>query len=1095
MNKIIIIAFLFFITTGLFAANSKSLEIKFVTPLQSSQPHVFWYWLSGNISREAIDADLDAMKRVGIGGVMIYNITGYAPDGPVKLLSPEWLNLVKYAITRAGKLGIEVNLNNSMRGWSSSGGPWITPEKSMKKLTWTETRLQGRQQFNGKLTQPETVLNYYKDVAVVAFPTPKAEQLVLPTPKISSNDSLLNTSILLDGNETIPTTLNLPTKGNPQFIQFEYAEPFLAQSLRIASIHTYSISLPAGKLFISDDGKQWRPLISFTQSRRSDSHDLVFQPTKAKFWKVEFAGNSNAIITELLLSPQYRIPQWTGKAMFGWQGLNRPSFTPSSLFPDTEEAVVKLRDVVDLSSKMNNKGQLSWNVPTGDWTVLRIGQTSTGMAGLNAALPEDLECDKYDTTALNTHWQNSIMPYINDKAVNPHFQSLHIDSYEKGAQNWTTLFPEEFKSRRGYDLTSYLPIITGRVLDDMNVSERFLTDFRQVCSDLFYDNYYRHFSNLCHRYGKTFSSEAYGESQFHSPKVSTVADIPMCEFWVREPLDFRNYPSIFKQGSSAAHTQGRLIVGAEAFTSSFSTTGNYKGDPWSLKVLGDIAFCGGVNRFYYHVYTMQPWMNQAPGASLLIHGTHFERTNTWFEKMPAFNQYISRCQTILQEGKSVCDVLYFAGEATPNDHFRPEGANAMPLGYDFDICDDQTIYKRIKVQDGRLLFPDGISYRVLYLPTVREMSLKFLRRIYSMVKEGAIVIGPKPTRSISLNNYIEDNKEVKILADELWGNCDSLNVTENNFGKGKVYWGKSLKEVLTLQNINEDFKGDYKPNTVRYIHRQLADMDIYFVANSIDSKQTGNCTFRANGQKIELWDPVTGLTRELSQWKQNVDGSTSLTLEFEPRQSYFIIFKQKETATSPSSENFPKLVKISTIDGSWMLSFDPKWGGPKKVKFESLIDWTNRPENGIKYYSGTATYRKHFVLTKEQPGEKLYLDLGVVKNIASVRLNGKELGTVWCAPWRVNITEAIKFGNNDLEIEVVNLWPNRMIGDEQLPEDCEFVKKRTDGKDLIQLPYWLVNNQPRTSGRYTFCTYKFWEKDDKLLPSGLLGPVTIQMEE
>jgi hypothetical protein len=393
------------------------------------------------------------------------------------------------------------------------------------------------------------------------------------------------------------------------------------------------------------------------------------------------------------------------------------------------------------------------------------------------------------------------------------------------------------------------------------------------------------------------------------------------------------------------------------------------------------------------------------------------------------------------------------------------------------------------------MFPDGISYRVLYLPTASEMSLKFMRRIYNLVKEGAVVIGPKPTRSISLNNYKEDDKEVKMLADEMWGKCDSLNITENTFGKGKVYWGKYLKEVLTLQNISEDFKGDFKPNTVRYVHRQLTDKDIYFVANSIDTKQTGNCTFRAKGQKIELWDPVTGLTRELPQWKQNAYGSTSLTLEFEPRQSYFIVFKQKEVVTYPTDANFATYQTITTIDGSWMLSFDPKWGGPKEVKFESLMDWTKRPEDGIKYYSGTATYRKQFDIDKTQLDKKLYLDLGVVKNIASVCLNGKDLGTIWCAPWRVNIVDAIKSGKNELEIEVVNLWPNRMIGDEQLLEDGEFAKKRKDGKDLMKLPDWLVNNQPRTSGRFTFCTYKFWEKEDKLLPSGLLGPVTIQQEK
>lgn len=735
-------------------ANSQTknfqLEQIFSAPTNDNKPQIFWYWMNGNISKEGIDADYEAMKRVGIGGVFIFNIASfYAPEGNVKLLSPEWLDLMKYAIKKAGKLGISVNLNNSMRGWSSSGGPWIKPEKSMKKLTWTETRIRGAKVFNEQLPLPKTVLNYYKDVAVVAFPTPPSEINSLPRPTITSSDSLLKTSVLLDGNEETRITLKPSMRGKSQFIQLEYTEPFLARSLQIISVQGYSPLLPGGNIFISNDKRQWTQLVKF-QSGGSFSNDIAFSPTKTKYWKIEFDGNVSILLSEMILSPVLRIPQWGGKALFGWVGLNRPTFSNPESNSEIE-TTIQSKDVIDLTTKMSDDGKLTWTPPAGEWTVLRIGQTSTGMGGLNAALPEDLECDKFDTTAVNLHWENSIMPYVKDKEVNPFFQAVHIDSYEKGAQNWTTQFPSEFKLRNGYDIIRFLPILTGRVMDNLNASERFLSDFRQVCNDLFYENYFCHFRDLCHRNGKIFTSEAYGGSQYNAAKVSTLADVPMSEFWVRNPLDFNNYPSIFKTGSSAAHTQGRKINSAEAFTCSSTTTGNYDGDPWALKAVGDIAFCGGVNQFVYHVFTMQPWLKYAPGTALLIHGTHFERTNTWFEKMPAFNQYVSRCQTMLQEGKFIGDVLYFAGEATPNDHFKPEGNTLLPLGYDGDYCDDQTLYNRVEVQDGKLTFPDGLSYRILVLPNVNEMSIKFMRRISELVKAGAIVIGPKPKSTLSLN--------------------------------------------------------------------------------------------------------------------------------------------------------------------------------------------------------------------------------------------------------------------------------------------------------------------------------------------------------
>lgn len=511
------------------AVEYDGLAREFLVQPANARPYTFWYWLDGNITREGITADLEAMKRAGMGGVELYNIAANGTAGMVKVLSPEWRELMKHAITTAGKLGLEVDLNNSPGGWSSSGGPWITPELSMQKLTWSEVRVQGGKPYAGTLAQPPTREGFYRDVAVLAFPTPKAETEDLPTPSITASDGAFNTALLMDGDESRYGTLIKAGAGQSQFIQFAYPKPILARSLRIYP-RLYG-TVPKGKLLASNDGQQWREVMAFARTRNWCSLDAVFAATVARQWRIEFLEQDAVDLAAVTLSPRYRIAEWTGKTIQDQYGLDKPAFTPSALAAPPE-CCIALDRIVDLTQAMDATGKLTWNVPAGDWTIMRFGHTATGQrtdpAGPDAG---GLECDKFDPAALDVHWAKGMKPFLDDPDLGKHIQYVHVDSYEKGAQNWNRDFADQFSKQRGYQPLRFLPTISGRVVQNLDVSERFLWDFRRTCCQLIADNYYRHLSELCHRSGKQLTVEPYHQVQFKNVTVGGHADVPMCEFW------------------------------------------------------------------------------------------------------------------------------------------------------------------------------------------------------------------------------------------------------------------------------------------------------------------------------------------------------------------------------------------------------------------------------------------------------------------------------------------------------------------------------------------------------------------------------------
>jgi hypothetical protein len=788
-----------------------------------------------------------------------------------------------------------------------------------------------------------------------------------------------------------------------------------------------------------------------------------------------------------------------------------PPFLPAPVvYGEIKGSVVDINKIIDLTGKMESDGQLRWNVPEGKWTIMRFGVRNNGAVTRPAPMPGlGFECDKFDTVAFNFHFDEYVGKLINKvnlrkASSDKGWTMIHIDSWEMGAQNWTDNFIEEFKKRRGYDPLKFFPAYTGIIIGGLELSERFLWDVRQTSMELVLENHALHFKELGLRYGFTLSIEPYDMNPASDLDLGGVADVPMCEFWTKGYGFNTSYSCI--EATSIAHVHGRPVVAAEAFTANNREA--WKMYPGNVKNQGDWVFCMGINKFVYHTFAHKSLGEKyRPGMTMGPYGVHWDRGQTWWPMASAYHKYITRCQHVLRQGNTVADILYLTPEGAPHV-FRPplsalEGDEILPdkRGYNFDGCSPFALIDKAEVKDNKIVFPRGTSYSVLVLPDYKTMTPELLEKIEILIRDGAVVIGNPPLKSPSLVDYPNCDVRVEALVQQIWKSRDiPESEKEIHYGKGKLLWGgdysetdsaglypeyETVAELLTEMEMKEDFISS--TGSVRYTHRTTADKDIYFVSNRTDSHVTDTCVFRSASGAPELWNPVTGDIRLLGEYFKE-DGETAIPLEFDRAQSFFIVFDKTGKLTdkkNSKNSNFPGIKEKSIIEGGWEVSFDPKWGGPQEIIFDSLTDWSLHSDEGIRYYSGIAKYHKNFDLPASiQSGKnsKIYLDLGEVKNIAKVRLNGKDLGIIWTSPWRVDITEVVIKNENNLEIEIANLWVNRLIGDEKLPYD---------GVENGKWPHWLLEDKSRPTDRYTFVPRRFYDEDSPLQSSGLLGPVEI----
>ena len=1064
------------------------LKEQFLSPPPSASPWVFWYWNQASVSREGITADLEAMKQSGIGGAYLMTIKDSANPPLMKpvtrQLTPGWWKMIGFAMAEAKRLKLKLAMHVS-DGFALAGGPWITPERSMQKVVWTKTLVRGGS-FKEKLHQPETVEGYYKDIAVFAYPSPEGSGINTQTvkPKVTSSKGDSIAKLLSD-----PDNKRNFSSDEECWIQYEFEKPFTCRSVIIRSRNNFQ----SNRLMIevSDDGKSFRsigrlepPRTGWQDWDADYTHSIV--PETAKFFRFIYDKTGtepgsedidaakwrpSLKITGIELSSEPQIHQYEGKNGEVWRVSKR---TTAQQLP--ANVCVPLKRFINISKYLDKNGKLVWQVPPGNWTIIRIGHTSTGHKNDTGGGGKGLECDKFDPAAIKIqfdNWFGNFYKKAGPALTTSVIKIFHVDSWECGSQNWSPVFRSEFKKRRGYDLLNYLPVMAGIPVQSAEISENFLHDVRQTIADLVADNFYVTLNKLAHAKGCTFTAESVAptmlsDGMLHYKNV----DIPMGEFWLRSPT--HDKPNDMLDAISAAHVYGKNIIQAEAFTQLRTVWDEH---PGNLKTLQDRNYAMGINRLTYHVFMHNPWMDRKPGMTLDGIGLFFQRDQTWWKQGKAWVDYARRCQALLQIGKPVVDIAVFTGEELPRRSVLPDRlVSALPgifgkqvvekenkrlqnvgqpmeqsppgvthlanmayaqdwtdplRGYAYDSYNPDAL-QHSKVVNGKIKTAGGAEYKLLVLPGVTKMdpdgamSDKVAMQLKAFLKQGTTIISKD-----SYNNLNTDSKGI------LFGPY-----TESSFEK------IGLEKDLIASDAGVHSK------SIAWTHRAAPGLDIYFISNQNDQPRIIDVSLRVTGRIPELWDAVTGNISPAKTWRFE-KGRTVLPVRLEANGSVFIVMQKPSTKQiGDEGMNWIETKPVTTINTPWSVSFDPAFGGPDKpVIFNELTNWSEHPDSSVRYYSGTAKYTNTFAW-QGRSNEKVWLDVGKVSNIAEVIVNGINCGVVWTPPYKVDITKAIRKGSNNLTIEVTNTWANRIIGDHRLPEEKRITKTnapfRLEGKPLLE---------------------------------------------
>ena len=1006
--------------------NYESLKKGFYTVSEEAKMRTWWFWMSGIATKKSITQDLEAMKANGIAGaILIDNGGDYSPPGVV-FMSEKWKENFAHVIKEADRLGIEISLN-IQSGAGDPGNPTIEDDNGLKKTTYSEEKVTGPKKLEIDLPIPPNQI-FYKDITVQAIRTP------------------------------------------PSDIRFNE----LIKNWDIKSFNTK---------------ERWNNIL--------DRYDLK----------------------------QYS----------------------DAYFDDGKVSAIAETDIIDLSKHFID-GKLNWDAPEGEWTIIRYGYTSTGRRNNYASegYKGGLCYDPIHKRGINAQWKDVVKPLIDiAKAHGNSLKYVHVDSWEMGTTNWTHDFDIEFKKRRGYDINPYLPVLTGRIVGNREITNRFLEDFRHTVGDMAADYNYSEMYRLAQAEGISMHSESAGP---HLPPVDGlktlgINDIPMGESWARANTH-RNTEAKrlnVKLGASAAHIYGKRFFAAEIPTSVGPV---WERSPADVKIVLDKGFCTGVNRVNWHTYTSSPDEYGLPGIEYFA-GTHLNRHVTWWKESKTFIEYINRTQHMLTQGTHVADVLGYLGSGVPLFGFLDSDRGDIPEGYAWDMCNSDVLLNRASIKDGRIYLPDGKNYALLALSEVKGLSLPVLKKIEKMVEQGVVLIGNPPERGAGLTAYPESDIELKTIVKKLWGNADGIDADVNKYGKGKVYAGKTVAEVLELEKIKPDLA--WEPDNdieLEYIHRTSDDVDIYYVLNKwawkgINDLEHRNlsglpdryiqtkCTFRVDGdRKIERWDPVSGEITPVNVYEKK-DGCYTLPVSLEPEGAAFFVFTKSDKTTNITKiekdgielteGNTPFIIGASRVfvdesklevfdkgeynltfqdgqemkvnnlssrnevglQGSWKVTFKekPLLGEPFIANFSELKSWTESEKHAVKYFAGTALYEKNFEIDQKNLSRgKTYLNLGKVGDIATIKLNGEDVGTLWKPPYIADITDFVQEGDNRLEVSITNLWINRLIGDEKLPPE----ERKTSTN--------LVNEARYDKIRET-------NADKYLRISGLLGPVKIQFSQ
>lgn len=954
---------------------------EFKNPPDSARMWTWWFWLGDKVDKASITADLEALKAQGIAGVTVYSISG--PGVPGKgpnYMSAEWRELWKHTLKEAERLGLGVS-TLLCSGWNA-GGPWIKPEQACKKHVSSELVLKGPQYFKGRLPLKGPDLRFYRDVAIQAFPVapaPSDKPEITLTASSSHKNYPVNQAGDGDGGSFWVSNGEKPNEGpskdKPEWLKVDLGESRVVKKVAFQQRPGYGPK--DAELQTSDDGTTFTSVKALVMERDKVAElALPEKPVRAIRLLVTSTyspQSENVQVCEVLVDNQLlkqggQSPLMALKALSNTVSGQAPTKEINGavlqpLPPEEPGMAIATASVIDLTARCTADGELEWDVPAGTWKILRTGYTLTGaMTSWSSPTGVGLESDPLDAAAMEFQFANTAALLAEDAGAltGKVFRSVQIDSWEISHPNWTGALLEAFKKFRGYDPRPYLPTLAGQVVGSAEISDRFLYDYRKTVGDLVAENYFGRLSALAESKGLVQQSEAGGVCH---PKIMAMdclknlgrCAIPMGEFWQDGAWMEANQNKNGKQTSSAAHLYGKKIAAAEAFTSFI----HWVDTPANLKPTADRAFCEGFNHFFIFSSATRS-EDGFPGTEFCA-GTHFNSKITWWKQSRGFNDYIARCSHLLQQGLFVGDVLFYNGDQCPNFVGPKQVDPSVGPGYDYDVCNSEILLTRLAVRDGRIVLPDNMSYRVLVLPDWTTMPVEILSKLKELVSAGMTVIGPKPEKAPGLKDYPQCDRQVKALADELWGDCDGKTVTEHAFGKGRVVWGKTVRDVLLATGVTPDvtIAGAQPGAFLDWIHRSADGTEIYFIANRNNRAEKADCTFRVSDKHPELWDPVTGKQRDVVGFSQSKDG-TRVALDLPAYGSLFVVFRASHVARPTSDrQDTPELKPVLELKGPWTVSFDAKWGGPEQpVVSNDLTDWTDQSDPKIKYYSGTATYHK-----------------------------------------------------------------------------------------------------------------------------------------
>jgi hypothetical protein len=1132
MNKIRIglqgwamaIAGLLGVASGSSLVASESLYDGFGNPAMEYGPRTWWHWINERVTKDGITKDLEAMKTMGYKGVHMVNLPSLqnAAIGDDVVGSEIWYEKVDFAVKECARLGLEFSFG-SCPGWVA-GGPWVAPEQSMQDIFWRHKYVTGPTKDPIQLPQPNKSRGWYRDVAVLAFPTIPGDAVPVASlvKSVRSDDfPSVDWSAAIDGDGESYVELPGGKRGDrPRSVIFEFAEPQTVRSLHV-EMHEDSATRII-KLYGSNDGKKWHYLkhirrwIKHFDPRREELVD-GYPDATVKFVKLELeVALPDPSVTMKLYELNFQSARLTDIFTKSARVRTHPTVSNPSTQKISADQLIAVDQILDLTAYLQKDGTLNYNLPAGEWTILRFGHTTNG----NTIHPASeravgLEVDKFSKEALYHHLDSGVTKGIIERMgdlTGKTVVEMNIDSWEANCQTWTAKFPEEFEARRGYEMTKWLLALTGRFVESVDETERFLWDYRRTIGDLLADNFYGAFGDYIRPHGLKLSAEAPGIGiPIHGDHIQMLGkmDIPQGEFWLGgEPNE--KYPQWpggqenTKEAAVAAHVYGKEVVSCEAFTS-FAHHDGFTQYPHILKPVGDRQFCKGMNEIVFHRYVHQP-DEKVPGVGLGQFGLNLERTTTWWEPGREWITYLRRCQFMLRQGRFFADACYYYGQDVPGSAYffhpgsgldvRKKMLPVLPRGYDFDVC-DHTTFASMFVEEGFVGLPSGMRYQYLVLPDHARYTPAALEKVYELVNAGATVIGPRPVRCPSLKDFENADDRIQELAAKIWPKGKG----ERRVGKGRVIAGKSFEEILAEDKLAADFSAG--EDNVWYIHRKLKDGESYFVAYQEDQAKDLTLTFRVTGIVPEIWDPVTGGKSVVANYTD--DGTvTSVPFKMDPFGSRFVVFRRAAGTAAVSKltkdgkpvvldgdglsftvwENGNYAATFSDgrvveaevegipapqeVEGPWSVTFQKERGAPEgEVVFDALTSWPEREEFGIKYFSGTANYTKTINVSADRlkQGRRVWLDLGEVANLAVVSVNGQTFAPLWKSPFLVDVTDAVKAGSNKLEVKVTNCWKNRILGDWKVPADQ----------------------------KVTWTLYPFYhdDKEAPLMESGLLGPVRL----